>query len=137
MTDHDYKDDLVLLTNTSAQAEPLLHSLELAVGGIGLYVNANKSEYMCFKQGTISTLSGKHLKLVDQFPHLSSNISPTEKDVNIHLLKGWNLIHGLSIPWKSDLLDKIKLGFFQAVAVSILLYGCITWMLKKNKRIKS
>ena len=50
MTDGDYTDDLVLLSNTPAQIESLLHSLEQAVEGIGLCVNTNKTEYMCFKQ---------------------------------------------------------------------------------------
>ena len=50
MTDADYADDLALLTNTPAQAESLLHNLKQAAGGIGLRVNANKTEYMYFKQ---------------------------------------------------------------------------------------
>ena len=44
MTDADYTDDLALLADTPAQAEYQLHSLEPAVKGIGLYVNANKTE---------------------------------------------------------------------------------------------
>ena len=36
----DYTDDIVLLANTTAQAETLQHSLERAAGGIGLHVNA-------------------------------------------------------------------------------------------------
>ena len=34
--------------------------------------------------------------------------------------------------WKSDLTNKIKRSFFQAVIVSIVLYGCITWTLTKR-----
>ena len=46
----------------------LLHRLEEATRGIGHYVNANKTEYMCFKRERgISTLSGGSLKLVDKF----------------------------------------------------------------------
>ena len=66
--DTDYTDDIALLANTSALAESLLHSLEQAAGGIGLHVNADKTEYMCFNQnqtGDISTLIGGSLKLVD------------------------------------------------------------------------
>ena len=33
--------------------------------------------------------------------------------------------------WKSDFSDKIKWDFFQAVAVSVQLYGCTTWILIK------
>ena len=41
-------------------------------------------------------------------------------------------IYRLSITWKSDLTDKMKRSFFQAAVVSILLYGCTTWMLTKR-----
>ena len=48
--------------------EVLLHSLEQADAGIGLHVNAHKTEYICFNQaGDISTLEGTSLKLVDKF----------------------------------------------------------------------
>ena len=46
ITDADYADDIALLANTPTQAETLLHSLEQAAAGVGLYVNAHKMEYM-------------------------------------------------------------------------------------------
>ena len=57
MRDTDYIDDLALLTNTPAQAESLLHSLEQSAGGISFYVNANKTKFK--QEASISTLSGK------------------------------------------------------------------------------
>ena len=48
VTDADYADDIAILANTPDQAETLLHSLERAAAGIGLYVNAHKTEYMCY-----------------------------------------------------------------------------------------
>ena len=39
----------------------------------------------------------------------------------------WRAIDKLSIIWKSDRTDKMKLSLFQAAVVSILLYGCTTW----------
>ena len=58
--DTDYADDIMLLANTPAQAESLLHSLEQVAGSIGLHVNADKTEYMCFNQrGNISPLNGR------------------------------------------------------------------------------
>ena len=62
MTDADYIDDLTLLVNTCAQAESLLHSLEKAAEGIGLYVNQNKQEKATCKPQTNSsaTLSDGH-----------------------------------------------------------------------------
>ena len=44
ITDADYADDIALLANTLAQAETVLHSLERAAGGIGLHINADKTE---------------------------------------------------------------------------------------------
>ena len=67
-----------ILANTPSQAETLLHSLERAVAGIGLHVNAHKTEYMCYNQtGDISTLDGTSLKLVDKFTHQGSSVSST------------------------------------------------------------
>ena len=87
---------------------------------------------MCFKQGAISTLCGKPLKLVDQFTYLSSNISSPERDVNICITKVWNALDRLLLIWKSDLSGKIKWDFFQVVTVSLLLYGCSSWRLAKD-----
>ena len=50
ITDADYADDIAVLANTLDQAETLLYSLERAAAGIGLYVNAHKTEYMCYNQ---------------------------------------------------------------------------------------
>ena len=62
ITDADYADDIAILANTPNQAETQLHSLERAVASIGLYVNAHKTEYMCYNQtGDISTLEGTPL----------------------------------------------------------------------------
>ena len=70
ITDADYADDIALLANTPVQAETLLHSLELVAAGIGLDVNADMTEYICFNQrGSISTLDGSFLKLVDNFTY--------------------------------------------------------------------
>ena len=45
ITDADYSDDLALLANIPAQAESLLHRLEQASRGIGLYVNSDTTVY--------------------------------------------------------------------------------------------
>ena len=125
--------DIAILANTPDQAEILLHSLERAAASIGLYVNAHKTEYMCYNQtGDISTLEGTPLKLVDKFTYLGSNVESTEKDIETRLTKAWTTINRLLIIWKSDLTDKMKRSFFQAAVTSILLYGCTTWTLTKR-----
>ena len=96
ITDADYTDDIALLANTPTQAESLLHSLEQAAGVIGLHVNADKTEYICFNQkGDISTLNCGSLKLVDKFTHFGISVSSTENDINMQLAKAWTAIEWL------------------------------------------
>ena len=133
VTDANYADDIALLANTPNQAGTRRHSLERAATGIGLHVSALKTEYMCYNRtGNISTLDRTSLKPVDKFSYLGSSVSSTEKDIDTRLTKAWTAIDRLSIIWKSDLTDKMKRSFFQAAVVSILLYGCTTWMLTKR-----
>ena len=133
ITDADYADNIEILANTPNQAETLLHSSERAAAGISLHANAHKTENVCYNQrGDISTREGTRLKLVDKFTYLGSSVSSTEKDIDRRLTKAWTAINRLSIKWKSDLTDKMKRSFFQAVVVSILLYECTTWTLTKR-----
>ena len=44
------------------------------------------------QEWAISTLNSKLLKLLDLFSYVGSNISLTENDVNIRLVKAWNVI---------------------------------------------
>ena len=137
ITDADFVDDIALLANTPAQAETLLHSLERAAAGIGLHVNAHKTEYICFNQtGDISTLNDSSLKLVNKFTYLGSSISSTETGIDTQLTKAWTANNRLLVIWKSDITDKMKRSFFQALVVSILLYGCTTWTLTKQMEKK-
>ena len=59
----------------------LLHSPERAAAGIGLHVNAYKTEYMCFDQtGNISILNGSTLKLIDKF--INEAVSPQPRQTS-------------------------------------------------------
>ena len=121
---------IALLANSPAQTESLLHSLQRAAAGIGLYVNAYNTEYMCVNQrGDIYTQKGSSQKREDKFTYLRSSVSSTKRDINTRLAKAWRAIDSLLVIWKTDLSDKMKRSFFQAAVVSILLYGCTTWML--------
>ena len=92
---------------------------------------------MCFNQrGDISILNGSSPKLINEFTNLGSSVSSSDTDNNTRLAKAWTAMDSLLVIWKSDLTDKMKRSFFQAVAVSILLYGCTTWTLTKRMEKK-
>ena len=116
--------------------ESLQHCKEQATRGISISVNSNEIELMYFKQeGAICTLSVKPLKIVDQFTYQGSNISSTESDINICLMKARNTVDRLVIIWKSDLSDKIKQVFFQACWLEQILENssCMTSCLPFQK----
>ena len=92
---------------------------------------------MYFNQrGDVSTLNGSSLKLVDKFTYLGSSVSSNETYTKTRLAKAWAAIGRLSVIWKSDLTDKLKRSIFQAAVVSLLLYGCTTWILTKRMEEK-
>ena len=98
ITDADYANDIAILANTPVQVETLLHSLERAATGIGLHVNAHKTEYVCFNQtGNISTLGGSSLKLVDKFTHLGSSVTLAKKGIDMRLSKAWTAIGHMEV----------------------------------------
>ena len=69
---------------------------------------------------------------MDKFTYLGSNNSLTKNEINMRLANAWTAIDKLSMMWKTGIFDKIKRNFFQAAVVSIILYGCTTWMLTKR-----
>ena len=88
---------------------------------------------MCFDQsGDNSALNRGSLKLVDKFIYIGSSVSSAENDINTRLVKAWTAIDRQMVIWKSDISDKIKRDFFQAVVVSILVIGCTTLTLSKR-----
>ena len=112
ITNADYADDIRLLANTLTQAESLQHSIEQAAGGIGLHMNADKTEYICLNQKGDITLNGSSLNLMDKFAYLRNSVSSTENNINMRQVKSQTAIDRLSIIWKSKLPDKIKCNFF-------------------------
>ena len=137
LLDYSVRDELKVpwncnLFSWTLTGESWALQLEQAAGGIGLHVNTDKMEYMCFNlRGNISTLKSGLLKQVDKFTYLRSSVSSTETDINTWLAKAWTAIDRLSVIWKSDLTNKIKCSFYQAVVMLILLYGYTIWTLTK------
>ena len=70
--------------------------------------------------------------IIRTFLYLGSSVSSTETDIDTRLAKAWTAINRVSVIWKSDMTDKMKRSLFQAAVVSILLYGCTTWILTKR-----
>ena len=93
MTDADYSDELASPKYPSASWIPAAYP-RVSSKKHWLLCDANKTEFMCFKQGeAIYSLSSKPLKLVDQFTYLDSNISSTETYLEYY----WQVVDHMEI----------------------------------------
>ncbi|KAL5269443.1 hypothetical protein ACHWQZ_G003057 [Mnemiopsis leidyi] len=125
-------DDLALTTDTAAEAQDLLHSVELAANSIGLHLNESKTEYIRVNLSDddstiIKAVSGEELEKVDDFVYLGSRIMRTERDFEVRKGKAWGACHQLIDIWKSGMRGDMKIRLFRAAVESVLLYGSETW----------
>ena len=112
-----YADDLVLLSNSPTQAESQLHSMEQAAGGISSYMNANKTNFMYLKKK-------RHLCFKWQASEVSRPVHIAWQQYLIY----WKWCQHISYEVSGCywlVIDYMEI--FQAVVVSVLLYGCTTW----------
>ena len=92
-----------------------------------------KTEFMTNNMnGEIRTLNRTSLKRVNEFVYLGSNISSTERDVDIRIGKAWAALDKLKVIWKSNLPENLKRNFFRATVESVLIYRASTWTLTKS-----
>ena len=132
VTDVDFADDLALTTDTAAEAQDLLHSVELAANSIGLHLNESKTKYIGVNLSDddstiIKAVSGEELEKVDDFVYLGSRIMRTERDFEVRKGKAWGACHQLQDIWKSGMRRDMKIRLFRATVESVLLYGSETW----------
>ena len=88
--DADYADDSAVLAYVLKDATFLLHSIERTAKEIRLYLDADKTEFICFNQDEsegMKSLNGEKIKQVEDFKYLGSYIASAEHDVNIRLGK--------------------------------------------------
>ena len=132
ITDADYADDLAVLADILKVATTLLHNIEKIAKETGLYLNADKTEFICLNQEAsegMKSLSGEKIKQVADFKYLGSYVAYTERDVGIRIGKAWGALNQLDKIWKSNLPDNLKRNFFRAAVESVLAYGSISWTL--------
>ena len=141
ITDLDFADDIVLLSNNIEQAKRLLNRVEKECLKIGLRMNAKKTKSMFFNAAIeiITTDEGNSVKQAltedtkeQDFKYLGS-WGDKIRDINVRKALAWRSLHKLKSIWKSSLKRELKILLFRATTESILLYGCGTWSLTKQE----
>ena len=85
-------------------------------------------EYITYEQVLASPAVSFGALLIGQLSNylkrFSLNQESAQRNVNICIGRTWTVINMISTLWKSNLSDKIKRKFFQASAISVLVYCC-------------
>ncbi len=144
MNDLAFADDIALLENDADRSQQQLTILCDNAKKVGLEINASKTEQMRRNETTSPpapqlTVDGKPIAIVDEFKYLGSYMSSTEKDIQSRIGQAWGAFNKLktiltSKKPKPDIHFKIRL--FNAACVSILLYGCESWILTQTLKNK-
>ena len=90
MTDADYADDIVLMSDTLQDAQTLLHRVEEAALDVGLSINTKKTKAILIGQEdqNLYTLDGNNIETVEDFQYLGVWIVDSKKEVRTRKSKG-------------------------------------------------
>ena len=147
VNDLAFTDDIALLENENSQAQKQLDALRNSAATVGLEINVLKTEQMRLNQPLISSspppppllIDDQPIKIVDEFKYLGSYMGSTDKDVHNRIALAWVAFTKLkpiltSRSGKPSV--KLKLRLFNAACISILLYGCESWVLTAEQTNK-
>ena len=135
VTDMDFADDIVLVSDGSNEAEQMLRRVEISEKCIGLSMNTGKTKYMSYnnnQQFDIKTIDETDLKRVEDFKYLGAWVDSSDKDIKIRKAQAWRTCHQMRNIWNSKLSWKFKIRLIIATVESVMLYGCKTWTLTNS-----
>lgn len=128
----DFADDIVLLENSIAIANEQLNILKTEARKVGLEINEEKTEVMIFNLNTTEQvyLDGKPLKLVKNFKYLGSQMESSKVDFEHRRGLALGAFACMNKIWTSKSIPlSLNVNIFQASVLSILLYGCESWVI--------
>ena len=137
LTDADFDNVLVILSDKIRNAEKLLKILETAVASVGLYMNTTKTKLIAVNtEGIITAQNGCDLKQVKDFNYLDSKVISLENDIQMRIGSAWSTLNKLTPIWRSNLDVSIKREFFKTTVESVLTYSLQAWTLTRSLESK-
>ena len=124
LNDLDFADDIALLESSISRAQAQLTKTAEAVADLGLVISAPKTEYMTELQPSA-------------FRYLGSMVASGSSDLKRRKSLAWCAFWKLEQLWKSphiSITTKVKL--FNTTCVTILLYGCESWVISQDMENK-
>ncbi len=139
LNDLDFADDIALLESSMQRAQLQLTRTSQAAADLGLIISAPKTEFMtinCHPQPPLQVY-GNAISHVNDFRYLGSMMGSCDSDLKRRRALAWTAFWKLEHLWKScsiPISTKIKL--FNTTCVTILLYGCESWVISKDMENK-
>ena len=133
INDLDYAYDIAELEESVAKATEQLQRLADEAAKVGLEINTDKTEYMCYNiehNDAKIMLNGKSINEVTNFKYLGSMMLSTKNDIAHRKVLAWVAYKKLTKIWTARHVSvKLKINILRASVISILLYGSEAWTL--------
>ena len=129
---------MALLENSNSRAQNKLDAYRDRAATVGLQLNVKKTEQMQLNQpgGVAATKlvsDGQEIKVVDDFKYLGSHVGLATNDISARIALAWVAFAKLKPILKASRPTvKFKMRLFNAAVVSVLLYGCETWVITEE-----
>ena len=139
LNDLDFADDIALLETSISQAQAQLSKTAEAAADLGLVISAPKTEYVTVncKPQTDLQIYGDPINHVSDFRYLGSMVASGSSDLKRRKSLAWCAFLKLGQLWKSPHIPiAIKVKLFNTTCVTILLYGCESWVISQDMENK-
>jgi len=129
---------VALLENNIAQANQQLGTLTHESRTVGLEINEKETEYMIINPQLSEAnqqllINGKPIERVSNFKYLGSNMTSSAFDIRCRKGQAWSAFWSLDKIWRANHVHlSLKINIFKTAVLSVLLYGCETWVLTKH-----
>jgi len=139
LNDLDFADDIALLESSIPRAQSQLTRTANAAADLGLIISAPKTEFMttnCHPQPPLQVY-GNPIKHVTDFKYLGSMMGSSASDYKRRKALAWTAFWKLEHLWRNHSIPiSTKVKLFNTTCVTVLIYGCESWVLSEDMENK-
>ena len=134
LNDLDFADDIALLESSISRAQSQLTRTASAASDLGLVISSSKAEYIvinCCPQPPLEVYSST-INHVQDFKYLGSMMASSSGDFKRRKGLAWTAFWQPEHLWRCPSISiSTKIKLFNTTCVTVLLYGCESWVLSK------